>query len=270
MAWCDSCDRYFVNEYALQQHLDNAEVHRTPFCEPCGQSFSSWEGLSQHEDNSLKHKRNVYDYVCSPCNWGCDDEWEWERHEVEVHFWCKVHDRYFNNENNLRQHLASAAHRGNKLLCPSCERGFPTYSAVARHMESGTCEGGLNRRNVEMYIRQKDRGHLVTNKLLTYGETWQPEPDVWATDNAWNGRAYECYFCDNEYSSLGKLNGHITRFHAQTRVHSVYHCPSKECGKQYKLFGDLMGHLEHSNTCTGRNVLKRSILPAARMLTYKC
>ena len=105
----------------------------------------------------------------------------------------------------------------------------------------------MNRRKVDLRVHEIDRHGVITNrKRIGYGE-WEPERDIWATANAWNGGAYECYFCDNEYNTLGKLNGHITRIHAPKRAEDLYSCPG--CGRQFKLFSQLMGHVEHTGTC---------------------
>lgn len=247
MAWCLDCDRYFVNENALQQHLDYSATHRPVYnCEPCRQSFSNAHGLEQHKLNSIKHLRKVWNYVCAPCSWGCSQLETLEVHKEEVHHWCKLHDEYFDNENNLRQHRKSKAH-GQSKQCPGCTRSFPTVTAVTLHLESGTCISGMNRRKVDLRVHEIDKRGIFTNrKLIGYGE-WEPEPDIWATSRAWNGWAYECYFCDKEYSTLGKLNGHITNIHAPKRTEDIYNCPG--CGKKFKLFSQLMGHVEHTGTC---------------------
>ena len=124
---------------------------------------------------------------------------------------------------------------------------FPTVTGVTLHLESGTCEGGMNRLKVDKRVHEMDtRGAITNRRRIGYGE-WEPEPDIWATDAAWNGRAFECYFCDREYNTLGGLNGHITQIHAPKRTESIYTCPG--CGRQFKLFSQLIGHVEHTGTC---------------------
>jgi len=142
--------------------------------------------------------------------------------------------------------MASKAH-GQSKECPGCRCAFPTITAITLHLESGTCASGMNRRKVDQRVHEGDTGGVVTNRRrIGYGE-WEPEPDIWATDCAWNGSAYECYFCDSEYSTLGRLNGHITSKHAPKRTENIYSCPG--CGRQFKLFSQLMGHIEHSGVC---------------------
>lgn len=247
MAWCDDCDRGFVSERALQQHYMNAAAHRF-HCQYCDQDFPHARALEQHEDNSIKHLKRIWDYVCEPCKLGWDRVEQLEKHYEEVHHWCKMHNRFFNNANNLRQHKLSRDHGASKT-CPGCSSTFPTYHALSLHLESGTCPSGANRRRVDQYVHAQDRGGMVTRKLIGYGE-WEPEDDIWATEQAWNGWAWECYFCDNEYSTLGKLNGHITQVHAQKRTQQIYHCPG--CQRGFTYFSALMGHIETSEACTIR------------------
>jgi len=254
MAWCDDCDRYFVNEDALQQHIDYSAVHRPNYyCEVCQQHFSSAHGLEQHEANSIKHLKKVWKYVCEPCSWGCNRLAAMQNHDVEFHHWCKQHDRFFQNENDLRQHMRSKSH-GQSMECPYCSRTFPTVTGITLHLESGTCASGMNRLKVDKRVHEVDTKGVFTNrKRIGYGD-WEPEPDIWATERAWNGSAYECYFCDNEYDTLGRLNGHITRFHAPKRTENIYKCP--RCERQFKLCSQLIGHVEHTETCDVKGNLR--------------
>ena len=108
----------------------------------------------------------------------------------------------------------------------------------------------MNRRKVDQQVHKMDTRGVVTNRrLIGYGE-WEPEPDIWASDTAWNGQAFECYFCDKEYNTLRRLNGHITQIHAPKRTENIYNCP--ECGRQFTLFSQLIGHVEHTGTCPVR------------------
>jgi len=125
----------------------------------------------------------------------------------------------------------------------------------------------MNRRKVDQRVYDLDRGGIFTGpRLLGYGE-WEPEEDIWASGQAWNGRAYECYFCDREYNTLEKLNGHITQIHAPKRTEDIYSCPG--CGRQFKYFSQLMGHVEHTGTCGVREnrQAKRWLASNQRTLT---
>ena len=145
--------------------------------------------------------------------------------------------------------MKSKSH-GQSMQCFGCDRVFPTFTGITLHLESGTCASGATRLKVDKRVHELDtRGAITNRKRIGYGD-WEPEPDIWATECAWNGYAYECYICDNEYDTLGRLNGHITQIHAPKRTENIYNCPG--CGRQFKLFSQFMGHMEHTGTCPVR------------------
>ncbi|MCJ1316693.1 hypothetical protein MMC15_002014, partial [Xylographa vitiligo] len=79
------------------------------------------------------------------------------------------------------------------------------------HLESGTCASGITRHTINEKIRAHDTNHLITQRLLTYPDEngRSGRVDTWATEAAWNGHLYECYFCPKEFGSLQGLNQHL-------------------------------------------------------------
>ena len=69
--------------------------------------------------------------------------------------------------------------------------------------------------------------------------------ETMATDRAWNGSAYACYFCTREFSTLDSLNRHI-----KSPVHEqkIYRCPKAGCGREYKLLSRWEQHVESENS----------------------
>ncbi|MCJ1378153.1 hypothetical protein MMC17_001249 [Xylographa soralifera] len=94
-------------------------------------------------------------------------------------------------------------------------------------------------------IRAHDRNHLITRRLLTYpdqnGQSGQT--DTWATEAAWNGNFYACYFCPKQFGSLQGLNQHLK---SPAHEQKMYHCP--KCATQFRLFSGLVQHVE-SESC---------------------
>ncbi|KAI5807827.1 hypothetical protein DFH27DRAFT_478616 [Peziza echinospora] len=229
------------------------------YCHPCERYFNSERSLDQHIDNSAAHRYQPrFDHVCEPCNIGFHSLRDYEAHEKDVHNWCKEHDRYFSSKNNLDVHLRSAQHAGRTKKCPACNLYFPSYSAVALHMESGSCNSGMTRYQVDQTIRQRDTNHIVTQRLLTYGSNDPAgEANIWATEQAYDHYTgcYGCYFCDKNFASLGKLNAHITLRHAQKRTNNVYTCPASSCREGFTYFSGLMQHIE-SNRCEASRVTR--------------
>lgn len=112
-------------------------------------------------------------------------------------------------------------------------------------MESGACNGGMNRRKVDKCVRKSDRRRrFITNE-------WKPERDIWAVEyQDWNGDYYECCYCGGGYDDLSGLNGHITLIHAPRRERLMYKCI--DCGRSFKMFGDLVGHVQFTTICKAR------------------
>ena len=119
---------------------------------------------------------------------------------------------------------------------------FPSISAMTIHLESGTCVSGATRQKLNDSIRSRDKNHLITERLLTYPGANGPV-DTWASDAAWNGRAFECYFCPRNFRSLQALNSHL-----KSPVHEqkMYKCP--KCAVRFTLFSGLVQHVE-SESC---------------------
>jgi hypothetical protein len=93
-------------------------------------------------------------------------------------------------------------------------------------------------------MRQMDKNHVITKPLLTM-PGYESASNMMATDQAWNGDAYECYLCHREFEYLHGLNNHI-----RSPVHeqNIYHCPGRGCGREYKALSGLVQHIE-SESC---------------------
>lgn len=120
--------------------------------------------------------------------------------------YCSTCDRTFLNEHNLQQHLRSHIHRGTDTLCPFCNRGFSTATGLIHHLERGSCPRapGIDREQIFRIMKQRDPNGYVTNLLLKY------ETSSYTTSSqSWNGRAWQCYFCNREFRTQSSLNQHL-------------------------------------------------------------
>lgn len=139
------------------------------------------------------------------------------------------------------------------------------------HLESGTCRSGVNRRIVDTTIRQYDRNNVITNpaRLLTGGDS-NSDTTYIASDAAWNGSSYECYFCHLEFRSLNSLNQHLASPRHQTRN---YYCPLDTCRQPFTTLSGLCQHIESQRCGVARfrqvqNAMNRVLGGAQRgMLT---
>ncbi|KAI0743128.1 hypothetical protein C8Q80DRAFT_1192899 [Daedaleopsis nitida] len=271
MPECERCDRWFNPERALEQHKDNSAGHN--ICYPCDRDFTTHRGLIQHYTQSLRHA------YCQYCDEHFDDFDDLHEHYEEEHHWCDLcnkffqsefglhehrrqshADRYcvpckrmFRNPHNLLQHENSSIHRGLQFACPmkGCDRWFVSLSALVLHLEAGTCTSGMTRKMLDELIARYDKRHIITNpdRLLTGpGGTSRARTQVtdeWATERAWNGRAYECYLCHKTFATLLALNAHLR---SPAHADKMYHCPTAfgGCGTEFRTMSAFCQHMENA------------------------
>ena len=94
---------------------------------------------------------------------------------------------------------------------------------------------------VDNHVRSLDPHHLVTKPLLTdssHEDSYHLQ-HTRATEAAWNGTQYECYFCPRTFRRLQHLNQHL-----QSSVHlqKMYRCP--KCQVNFRFFSALVQHVE--------------------------
>ena len=166
--------------------------------------------------------------------------------------YCVPCRRIFQTANALRQHqLTSAQHRSRTVICPmkGCGRAFPSLAALVLHLEAGTCASGMTRKMVDDIVRKLDKTHFVTKPNRRAIEA-PPEGEVtgeWATERAWNGAAYECYWCHHTFATLRALNAHLR---SPAHAEKIYRCPPRQsgCGAEFGTLSAFCQHME-SGSC---------------------
>lgn len=115
------------------------------------------------------------------------------------------------------------------------------------HLEQGTCVSGMNRALVNERVVALDRNNIITNpsRLIEGGSAPPTATTYLATERSYNGRDYECYLCEREFSALRSLNAHLNSPRHQERI---YRCPKAECRKQFSSLSGIIQHVE-SQTC---------------------
>ncbi|XXG94293.1 hypothetical protein Hte_000547 [Hypoxylon texense] len=208
-------------------------------CDDCNRCFGTVRARYQHL-NALNHA--PLDFDCHLCDDFFPDEQGRRHHEVESHCYCAECNRVFMSQNNIRMHLNSRTHRGQTITCPFCQNGFATATGLAHHLESGGCAhaSSLNRDEVYKAVRAKDPGGLISKKLIGWHGS---SPTYEATGMAWNGSAWECYFCHRNFLRVESLNQHLN---SPAHQQPLYHCPNRNgCGRDFKTlaaispYGDL-------------------------------
>ncbi|KAL1846010.1 hypothetical protein Daus18300_014385 [Diaporthe australafricana] len=207
-------------------------------CNQCWRQFDSSHAQWQHQND-----KNHFDHECYCCYDTYPSEQSRKTHEIEDHNFCAECDRTFMNQNNIQQHLRSAAHLAGSISCPFCKRGFTTATGLVHHIEGSSCPQarGMDRDAVYRVVRQKDPSGVISKNLIG----WKGSDTFEATDRAWNPYldAYECYFCSRQFSRLSSLNQHL-----QSPAHqqNLYHCPG--CPKEFVSLAAIINHFE-SESC---------------------
>ena len=121
MAYCSPCERDFVSQVALEQHLTTSMRH-VDSCARCGKQFDSPGAKEQHIRDSTKHN------VCHDCPQSPDfgTEAELDEHLERVHHHCIECDRDFNTSDQLTQHDVSKHN-----MCSTCRTYFQSASNLA-------------------------------------------------------------------------------------------------------------------------------------------
>jgi len=88
-----------------------------------------------------------------------------------------------------------------------------------------------------------DRNNIITKPMITL--PGYDNVETIATERSWNGRGYECYLCQKQFSLLSGLNNHIR---SPAHEQNIYHCPKMSCNREYKLLSGLIQHVE-SESC---------------------
>ena len=129
--WCDKCERSFVHEAALDQHLRDAYMHN--YCFVCQRDFSSHQALAQHKQNSYRHN------ICGGCGNDFVRADDLDDHIEECHWYCSRCTIFVDSEDMLEAHYCqSSAHN----YCGPCKREFVGASqlnSVSRPM-LGFCQ----------------------------------------------------------------------------------------------------------------------------------
>ncbi|KAI1136434.1 hypothetical protein F5Y05DRAFT_415203 [Hypoxylon sp. FL0543] len=264
MVNCGTCGRKFETVQARQQHMDAVGHSSLKFgCVTCSKSFASTGAARDHMD-----AKNHWGYDCKRCDETFPTKEEVKEHEIEDHYFCDDCDRQFNDYNAIKMHLNSRIHRGRNMECPFCKKHYTTATGLSHHLEGGHCASlpFLTRDDIYKFVRLKDPTNLISKNLLG----WKGSAQYEASAMAWNGAAYECYFCHRQFKKLESLNQHLS---SPVHQQNLYHCPNRpKCGREFSTLAALMNHLE-SESCgytKFENVQKsvKNIVSSDRLITF--
>lgn len=89
MAYCDRCERWFLRNWALEQHKEDSDAHWP--CDACDLDFESYYAREEHYRQSPNH------YYCNECELLFNFEGSKIQHMEAKHWYCRVHDRVSNS-----------------------------------------------------------------------------------------------------------------------------------------------------------------------------
>ena len=140
---CCDCERDFISEQALTDHLRCSKVHGT-------------EKRGNKTKNKKKVKGKILQKKCS---------------ESDQRKKCKKCKRIFATGNALRRHLTSVRHNPlSDIKCVAsaeCEKRFNCPSAQLHHLEAGRCASGMTKTKLNAAIAANDSERIITSKKAT-------------------------------------------------------------------------------------------------------
>ncbi|GKT88819.1 zinc finger protein [Colletotrichum tofieldiae] len=207
---CDSCDRFFCNRHAVEQHMN---------------ALSHWASdVADNDPNtSVTTVRTV---------------------SLMRRIFATTRFRTTTTASRAIATSKTTTTFASTLRCPFCNQPRNTATGLIHHLEQGACPNApLDRDKLYEAVRQRDPNGIISKNLLE----WHSSPTYTATERAHNAtaNAYECYLCHRLFNTLQGLNSHLnSTVHKQV----LYHCPNRRCGREFKTLAGVISHLE-SESC---------------------
>ncbi|KAK7515290.1 putative zinc finger protein [Phyllosticta citriasiana] len=187
--YCLDCDRNFMNNNNLNQHL-NSRIHRgsTIKCPFCKRGYTTASGVSHHLENGscpnapsldretlhrMIRRRDPNGVITQKqlgwhddtsastvVGWQLDNAWNGDNYE------CFLCHREFGIPSSLRQHLESPAHARKLYHFPNrrCNKDFAGLGMLFNHLESESCKF------VKFDAVQRNVGGILTGqRLIAFG-----------------------------------------------------------------------------------------------------
>lgn len=147
------------------------------------------------------------------------------------------------------QHIVIfTVHRGKTVTCLICKSNYVSVAALVQHYEEGGCRVQITRQQMRKAVDNWERqnnitGYITRPMIEWHGGSSNGSTEYIATERAYNGRAYECYFCHREFDRLSSLNSHLK---SPVHENKNYKCPKCNCG--FRVISSLIQHFE-SESC---------------------
>ncbi|THV08404.1 hypothetical protein K435DRAFT_824909 [Dendrothele bispora CBS 962.96] len=242
---CSTCNRVFVCSDALSQHLRDSPLHNvtTAVFEDDSEDDSEEDSEKDEDEDS-----NEDDAYCKSCNRIFVDRQALYQHlrDSPLHNWCFICSKDFEQPTHLLQHNASRVHKAVDMECPLCTAVFKSPSDIASHIESGGCNPKITRHHVTAAVHNMDIIPAISvSRRIDAPPSVITVTTYCATQMAFNGKAYVCYLCHDEFRTLQGLNMHLN---SPVHDEDQFKCPHGKCGKQFSVISALIRHIE-SESC---------------------
>jgi len=167
--FCPDCNLAFKSQNALETHR-RTEMHASEFiCCDCDISFRDIHALNAHMA-SRAHRKPLPQKL--PVNA------EKSTAVTIGERTCKKCERTFSSPQALQQHSQSVKHKPlSALKCPvgtNCRGNFTSPSALLHHLESGSCQSGMNRDEIYRMVQLSDQDHTIHSPIVP-GSLISPE-----------------------------------------------------------------------------------------------
>ncbi|KAJ5870211.1 hypothetical protein N7455_005152 [Penicillium solitum] len=187
--YCTECDRHFINENCLRQHL-NSKIHRGTevVCPFCKAHFVTASGVTHHLEygtcpSAVQWNRETIHQMVQRLDpnelvtnkqigWHNDQDVRYYATDCAfdgTRFVCYLCQRRFNSMTGLNSHLNSLFHRQKIYHCLNtrggCNKEFISLGALFSHLESESC--GYIRFGDVQRVHRRLNDAILNRKVIT-------------------------------------------------------------------------------------------------------
>ncbi|GBN26791.1 Zinc finger protein 26 [Araneus ventricosus] len=275
---CNTCKKTFNNLSSLKRHNRRIHLNKRPYtCITCHRTFLQLSLLSRH---SLLHLRvKPEEFICQICQKIFSKSVILQKHIFSIHAcegkpFCFGCFKFFATkdelDNHMKDHLVSDAYD-----CEKCEKRYKSESDLNKHrcIYNGPrpylcklCGKRFNRlyhleRHLDLHKRKKfsvggaesdsdclEKQNISVdsaNSIITADLISSTKDDV-AEESLTVNKKFECYICNNRWSSFKKYKQHFLSVHQDVTFNACHIC-SKQFTKSSKVKRHLLVHLKAKN-----------------------